>query len=363
VLERSGWSIAMDSLGGDFAVRPGPAAAGRSKARHGSATPKAQGIPFAAAIENSWFSVVPSASTAASVARLWREIWRFNAVNALSAAEEGLATRLPRLMAAVRGIDLDQRLEPRVCARSAALMEAMGKGDGAAVYDILQAWCVDPPESWATQQILTESIAHHGWEQELLAEVRGTRVKNVKPLSLFPLLETDLTPLHDAAIEALALIGAVDPEMHAEITAHVSLIKLFSGAGVEGFSSPKAFGAIWLRLPEPGQEIAWFLEHLVHECSHLHLNALLALDPLLVNPQEIHQAPIRPDPRPLFQVLHGTFVLWRNCRVHRRLVEQFPELGLQDGLAEFEEQLARGTEVIATRMRPTDRGRLLLQSF
>ena len=353
----------MDSLGGDFAVRPGPAAAGRSKARHGSATPKAQGIPFAAAIENSWFSVVPSASTAASVARLWREIWRFNAVNALSAAEEGLATRLPRLMAAVRGIDLDQRLEPRVCARSAALMEAMGKGDGAAVYDILQAWCGDPPESWATQQILTESIALHAWERELLVEVRGTRVQKVAPPSLFPLLETDLQSLHDGAMQALALIGAVDAEMHAEITAHVSLIKLFNGAGVEGFSSPKAFGAIWLRLPEPDKEISWFLEHLVHECSHLHLNALLALDPLLINPQEIHHAPIRPDPRPLFQVLHGTFVLWRNCRVHRRLVEQYPELALQDVLAEFEVQLARGRDVIAAHIRPTERGRLLLQSF
>jgi len=353
----------MDRLGRDFAVRPGHASVARSRASAGFATATAQAIPFAAAIDNTWFSVVPSASSATKVARLWREIWRFNALNAVSSAEAGLATRLPRLVAAVRGIDLDQRLEPRVCARSAALMEAMGKGDGDAVYDTLQAWSVDPPESWATQQILTESIAHHAWEQELLAEVRGTRVKNVKPLSLYPLLETDLKPLHAAAMQALALIGSVDAEMHAEITAHVSLIKLFNGGGVEGFSSPKAFGAIWLRLPEPGKEIAWFLEHLVHECSHLHLNALLALDPLLINPQEIHQAPIRPDPRPLFQVLHGTFVLWRNCRVHRRLVEQFPELGLQDVLAEFEEQLARGQEVIASRMRTTDRGRLLLQSF
>jgi HEXXH motif-containing protein len=353
----------MDQLGRDFAVLPGHASAARPRARSGSATANAEVIPFVPAIDDSWFSVIPSASNAASVARLWREIWRFNAVNAVGAAEAGLSTRLPRLMAAVRGIDLDQRLEPRIYARSAALMEAMGKGNGDAVYDTLQAWSVDPPESWATQQILTESIAHHAWEQELLVEVRGTRVKTMKPLSLFPLLETDLTPLHAAAMQALALIGAVDAEMHAEITEHVSLIKLFNGVGVEGFSSPKAFGAIWLRRPEPGQEIAWFLEHLVHECSHLHLNALLALDPLLTNPQEIHQAPLRPDPRPLFQVLHGTFVLRRNCRVHRRLVAQFPELALQDVLAEFEEQLARGMEVIAARMGPTDRGRLLLQSF
>jgi HEXXH motif-containing protein len=239
----------------------------------------------------------------------------------------------------------------------------MQRGDGYAVHDIIQSWCGDPPETWSTGQILTESIACQAWENDLLAEVRGTRVQNAAPLTLFPLLEFDLTPLHQAVVEALALIAAVDPDMHAEIQAHVSLIKLFNGPGVEGFSSPKAFGAIWLRLPEPGGELAWFLEHLVHECSHLHLNALLALDPLLLNPNELHQAPIRPDPRPLFQVLHGTFVLARNCRVHRRLVERFPELGLQSALAGFEEQYARGCEVVRSRMQPTPRGRLLLEAF
>jgi len=353
----------MDQLGRDFAVLPGHRSAANPQARSSSATANAKVKAFPATIDDAWFSVVPSASHGASVARLWRDIWRRNAVNAISAAEAGLAARLPRLLAGVRGIDLEQKLAPRVYARSAALMEAMARGDRDAVYNILQAWSLDPPEDWASQEIITESIASHAWEQELLEEVRGTRVKKVAPLSLFPLLESDLTPLHEAAMQALALIGAVDAEMHAEISTHVSLIKLFSGSGVEGFSSPKAFGAIWLRLPVPGQEIAWFLEHLVHECSHLHLNALLALDPLLINPQEIHQAPIRPDPRPLFQVLHGTFVLWRNCRVHRRLVATFPELNLQDILAGFEAQLARGQEVIATRIKPTDRGRLLLESF
>ena len=151
--------------------------------------------------------------------------------------------------------------------------------------------------------------------------------------------------------------------MHAEIVSHVSLIKLFTGRGIEGLSSPKAFGAIWLRMPEAGEEIPWFLEHLVHECSHLHLNALLAFDPLLTNPNDIHQAPIRPDPRPLFQVLHGTFVLARNRRVHRRLVERHPDLGLEPALCRFEEQCASGVAVVTESMQPTPRGRRLLDSL
>jgi len=197
----------------------------------------------------------------------------------------------------------------------------------------------------------------------LLHEVRVTRIEGVAPLHFFPLLETDLAPLHAAAMKALSLIADVDPDMHAEIVSHVSLIKLFTGRGIEGLSSPKAFGAIWLRLPEAGEEIPWFLEHLVHECSHLHLNALLALDPLLTNPNDIHKAPIRPDPRPLFQVLHGTFVLARNRRVHRRLVERHPDLGLEPALARFDEQFASGMAVLTESMQTTPRGGRLLESL
>ena len=318
---------------------------------------------FLPEIDDAWFVAEPSVVTSSSLALLWRRMWRYNAHCSIVAASEGLGQSLTSLQSAVRSIDVGQRLEPRLSARLAALMEAMQRRDGYAVYDTIQAWCVDPPFTWSVRQIRTESIAMHEWERFILAEVRGTRIENMAPLTLFPLLELDIAPLHDAAMEALGMIHRVDPSMHAEIEAHVSVIKLFAGPGVEGFSSPKAFGAIWLRLPDPGRELAWFLEHLVHECSHLHLNALLMLDPLLLNPNELHQSPIRPDPRPLFQILHGTFVLARNCRVHRRLVKEWPGLGLEQDLGRFEEQLSIGTEVLRKRMNPTVRGARLLESL
>jgi len=319
--------------------------------------------PFAREIEEGWFDVEPSADRSPAVARAWRQFWQFNAVNALNSAAEGLGQEIPRLRAAVEAFDVDRRLAPRLSARLATLMEAMWKGDGYGVYDTVQAWCADPPSSWYADGCATESIAVHGWEAHLLHEVRATRVEGVAPLHFFPLLETDVAPLHAAAMRALDLIAEVDPDMYAEIVSHVSLIKLFTGRGIEGLSSPKAFGAIWLRMPEAGEEIPWFLEHLVHECSHLHLNALLALDPLLTNPNDIHKAPIRPDPRPLFQVLHGTFVLARNRRVHRRLVARHADLGLEPALARFEEQFATGMAVLSESMHTTPRGGRLLDSM
>ena len=219
------------------------------------------------------------------------------------------------------------------------------------------------PRILVCDEFETESIATQSWEQALLREIRNTQIPGMPPLECFPLLEQDIRPLHHKALEAMDLISQVDADMHAEIQTHVACVKLFTGNGIEGLSSPKAFGALWLKAPTEADALAWFLEHLVHECSHLHLNALLVLDPLLTNPNEVHQAPIRPDPRPLFQVLHGTFVLARNCRVHQRLDERFPELGLKPTLDKFREQFATGVQVISEHMKPTAMGERLIASM
>jgi len=318
---------------------------------------------FSDDIAAEWFTCKPCAIGSQQVGEIWRRFWQNNAENALQSAADGLGQSLDRLLHHVRNFDLTRRLAPRLCARVADLMEAMDRRDGYAVMDGLQVWCNDAPEDWYADDLITESIAAHAWEQPLLREIRSTQVSGMGPLEFFPLLESDTLRYHQIAMHALHLIAEVDPDMHAEISTHVSMIKLFTGSGIEGLSTPKAFGALWLKVPTEENALAWFLEHLVHECSHLHLNALFSLDPLLYNPNEIHQAPIRPDPRPMFQILHGTFVLARNCRVHARLCERFPELNLQPALEKFHEQFQRGIAVVEGCMKPTPRGALLLQSL
>ena len=271
-----------------------------------------------AVLRADWFSVMPSWERATQVAYAGRQLWQYNAINAVQVASTGLGRDLGVLSRAILNVDLDRRLSPRLHARLSAVMEAIAKKDGYMVYDQMQAWCSDEPSQWYADEMETESMAIHAWETGLIREVRSTQV---------------------------------------------ALIKLFQGDGMEGLSSPKAFGAIWLKAPEPERALAWFLEHLVHECSHLHLNNLMAFDPVLTNPMEIHQAPIRPDPRPMFQVLHGTFVLARNCRVHGRLQDRFPELGLSTQLEKFREQYGRGLQVTREFMQSTAMGSLLLQSL
>lgn len=305
----------------------------------------------------------PTPQRASVFSRLTREFWQYNAAEALQAAAGGLGENLDCLQASVRQLDPGRRLSPRLSARLSGLMEAIEHRDGYAVIDALQAWSCDPPDSWYADDLSTESIAIHAWEASVLREVRSTQVSGVAALQFFPMLERRLGGLQAAVNESLECIEQVDPEMHAEIRSHVSLVKLFTGTGIEGLSTPRAFGAIWLKAPEAERAQQWFLEHLVHECSHLHLNAMLIADPLLTNPQEINRSPLRPDPRPMFQILHGTFVLARNCRVHARLAEKFPLLRLEPALEKFREQFRNGLAVLNQYMQPTPMGNILLASL
>jgi len=318
---------------------------------------------FAKEIDESFFCWEPNEKRAEVLARLTREFWRSNAEKAVLTAAKGLSENLDILLASIRAIDLQRTLAPRLSARLSSLIESMERRDGYAVMDGIQAWTADPPESWYSTGLQTESIATHAWESSLLREVRSTQVSGVAALEFFPLLERDTSQLHSQVLLALERIGQVNPQMHAEIQSHVSIIKLFTGNGIEGLSSPKVFGALWLKAPTLQNAQGWFLEHLVHECSHLYLNAMLMIDPLLTNPQEINKAPIRPDPRPMFQILHGAFVLARNCRVHAQLDQQFPDLGLKPALDKFREQFQAGLDVLERHMQPTAAGQLLLDSF
>jgi hypothetical protein len=314
-------------------------------------------------ITEEFFTWIPDAQRAATLARVSRQFWRFRASSAVAVAAQGLGQSMDNLIGRIESVDLDRPLAPRLSGRLSGLMELMERRDGYGVFDALQAWVDDPKESWPVTGIAVESIASHDWERFLLREVRSTQIPGGSHLEFFPLLERDLSATKTAIADALHSIEQAHSGMHAEILSHVSLIKFFTGNGIEGLSSPKVFGAIWLKMPPPDQALAWFLEHLVHECSHLYLNALFLVDPLLENPQELNKAPIRPDPRPMFQILHGTFVLARNCCVHARLERLFPELDLRPSLERFRTQFQNGMEVLEKHMQPTESGQWLLDSM
>mgnify|MGYP006276338615 FL=1 len=145
----------------------------------------------------------PSASVAATFALLTRQFWQYNAEQVLQSAAAGLGVTLHKLLWDVEHIDLSRSLSPRLSARLSSLMQSVEHRDGYAVYDALQTWSCDPPESWYSDQLLIESIAVHAWENDVLREVRSTQIPGVSGLEFFPLLERDITGLQAAVRESL----------------------------------------------------------------------------------------------------------------------------------------------------------------
>ena len=111
-----------------------------------------------------------------------------------------------------------------------------------------------------------------------------------------------------------------------EFEAFVTRIKLYAGKVLESTTSARFFGAIYLGLPYEEDTFLIYLRNIVHELSHLHLFAMMAQDPLILNgEQERYASPLRPDKRPMIGIFHASYVLSRMVRILRRYVEQFPE--------------------------------------
>jgi hypothetical protein len=312
-------------------------------------------------------AVVPDAQAARRLARSYRELLLENLARALDHAEAGLQVEVPSLRERIASLDPSRRFAPAIYLGFWQLSEAFRSGVSAQVVDALQGLCALTERDIFDSRFQIGSILSESWEEPFVRELRRspTGAQPEGDVVLQPLLEADLTDFEEVHEDALRLIEEADEGMWGEITEYVSRLKLFVGQGIHAVSSPRVFGAVYLQLPpEPTPLGPYCLEHLVHEASHLALNALIAHGPLLENPEEVGATSIRPDPRPLYQVLHSTFVLARNLRVCARLAERRPEeFPLGEAFERSAEAYARGYATLAAVAAWTAVGEVLFSSF
>ena len=311
-----------------------------------------------------WFTAEPSASRARELHVSYRGQMRRQFLSALGSAADGLGVDLSPLVHRVEGLSTAESLSPAAYVELTLLSDALRSGDVTGVTDRLQGLSILPDgelrdASFRIQPVLTER-----WETDFIASVRSDRVdgRNEESRLVRALVGQDPSREIAACEMALELLDEVDPELMAEFREYVTRVKLFLGRGYLGFSSPAAFGAVFIRLPD-GDPLMHFLEHLVHELSHLSLNVLMAHDPLLRNPLHEEAAPLRSDVRPLYQVLHATFVLSRNVRVMRRVQERRQDRSDEAVLRGFETQYREGFRMIEAEAEFTELGAQLFQTF
>lgn len=122
--------------------------------------------------------------------------------------------------------------------------------------------------------------------------------------------------------DVLLIIDKHHSELHNEILVYVNTVflscneKLIGPLGypLVGGTSVSYHGALFMQIPS---DYIFFkeliLEHLVHEAAHIHINSILATNPLVLNDiSELYPSSVRKDPRPIIGIYHTMFVL---CRV------------------------------------------------
>jgi len=315
-------------------------------------------------VQPRWFTASPSPHLAQELHASFRSLMRAQFLAALSSAAEGLSVDLTPLARRVERLSPALGLSPAAYVELTLLGEALHSGDVTRVTDRLQALSILPDAELVDVDFRVEPVLTERWESAFIESVRQDPVdgREREARLVRALIGKDPAPAIAACDAALDLISEVDPDLFGEFREYVTRVKLFSGRGYLGFSSPAAFGAVFIRSPEDAM-LEHFLEHLVHELSHLSLNVLMAHDPLLQNPSTPGDAPLRSDVRPLYQVLHATFVLGRNVRVMRRVLARYPGGRFEAGLHDFEAQYREGLREVAARAEWTQLGERLWQTL
>ena len=313
------------------------------------------------------FSVRPDVELSRIVAHSYRRLMISELERAVAHAEAGLQVEVPLLRERISSLDAAKRLSPALFLGFTRLTDAFASNRSDQVADALQWLCGLPHDAMTDTRFRIGSILEEQWEASFVEELRKppTDQHREGDVVLEPLLETDLSEFVSAHEDCLRLIEECDEALYKEVITYVTRLKLFGGRGIAAFSSPRVFGAIFLRLPGEGVPLGpYWLEHLSHETAHLALNALSAHAPLLENPKEIRSAPIRPDPRPLYQVLHGTFVLARQIRLFTALSRTRPEEFPPGPLLErTRDAYGRGHATLSASARWTEQGARLFGSF
>lgn len=294
-------------------------------------------------------TAIPDASLnrelAASVVRLIKSLM----IEMLENCEASLHIDLLPCKTWIGQLPEERQLSPAIFTIATHLQQGIARHDADLVYDWLSrlarlAAAADDEPAPLVSSVLTEE-----WEHASVAAMREYDQTNIRGETtiVWPIFDAATMDFHRHHIDtALALIRQYDPDCFDEFEAFVVCIKLFQGQVLRGETSKMSYGAIWLRQPEPeSDQVAYWIEHIVHEISHLRLEAVFMHEQLVLNPptEKRFRAPIRDDPRPMRGVFHACFVLARIIRIFRRMSLAGFDKRFRDQLRLFELQFEIGS--------------------
>jgi hypothetical protein len=273
----------------------------------------------------------------------------------------------------LEALDASKRLSPALFSAYVRMKEAYEKKNIQDSLDAVQFLRVVLDRECYCPQRTFGTILSEPWEEPHVRDLRNSNPTDdfgkplAKSIQMLPLSfwKDEAFPPKEL-MEAEHLIEELNPALWDEYETYVSSVKLFSSRTIQGATSPRFFGNIYLRLPYSSEDpVFFYLEHLVHELSHLHLYAMMAEDPLFLNEAtELFTSPLRPDKRPMMGIFHATFVLARIASIFRSYVEKYPlNEEAKEILRKTEKAFSEGYQIVSTQAKLTERGRDIVESL
>ncbi|WP_346106825.1 aKG-HExxH-type peptide beta-hydroxylase [Nonomuraea maheshkhaliensis] len=175
---------------------------------------------------------------------------------------------------------------------------------------------------------------------------------------LAPLDPVD-TAIRDHLDRAVDLLDDSCASFASEFRRHIALVVPMRSRLVSTFTDTGFFGALFMSEHiAPFSDTLITAEHILHETSHHRLTLLLEQDPIMADAAEgLVDSPWREDPRPMHQILHGTFVFARIAQFHWRLADHDERAAHR--YQEVLSDLRKGLDLLLARTTPTPRGELL----
>jgi hypothetical protein len=175
----------------------------------------------------------------------------------------------------------------------------------------------------------------------------------------------------EALEAALERIRSLVPAYHREMRECVTNILIVRSDCLNAGSSYHAYGIIFLKELQPGQDWSAYFEHIIHESAHHALFAIMAAHRLFDagQPDKRYPSPFRREPRPPDAIFHAAFVLSRLCdalesaglgafaRTSARTARY-----IHDNPKPIPDQFYDAYEVLTRNVRLTNEGRQILAS-
>lgn len=307
-----------------------------------------------------WFSALAVPGAVGAVHAYYRDRVRRSLISLVESVARvmpdyrGLADRLPRA-------DTGEALSPAVYHLNFRLISAVKSGDQDAVAAAIADLAAMHDAGFHVVDLVIDNLHDRPWHGLMVRDMVADDEDGAEVFAAAPeRIEAARAPI----AQALELIGRCCPVTAAEIGSLVCAITLFDGQVIGGSTDVRVFGNVFLRLPPAsGDPVPYYADHLIHEAGHLYLNALMAHDRLILDDGgRTYPAPTRADPRPLFGILHATFILARQVEAFEQIVPVAPDpYGCK--LEAARRQFAHGVATLREHARFTDQGAALQAQF